>query len=85
MVVLSYGLWQRKFGGNPNIIGSALCPAGHEPYTWLHPQPILRLRPGSGHEFCFPFSSIPTAPIKATPSKLGAAQARCDPGPAMPC
>jgi putative ABC transport system permease protein len=32
VVVLSYGLWQRKFGGNPNIIGNALS-LGNEPYT----------------------------------------------------
>ena len=32
VVVLSYGMWQRKFGGNPNIIGSALS-LGNEPYT----------------------------------------------------
>ncbi len=31
-VVLSYGLWQRKYGGNPNVIGRAL-PLGNEPYT----------------------------------------------------
>jgi putative ABC transport system permease protein len=32
VVVLSYGLWQRKFGGNPNIIGTALS-LGNDPYT----------------------------------------------------
>jgi putative ABC transport system permease protein len=32
VVVLSYGLWQRRFGGNPHIIGSALS-LGKEPYT----------------------------------------------------
>ena len=32
VVVLSYGLWQRKFGGNPNIVGSSLS-LGNEPYT----------------------------------------------------
>jgi predicted permease len=32
VVVLSYGLWQRKFGGNPNVIGGSL-PLGNEPYT----------------------------------------------------
>jgi putative ABC transport system permease protein len=32
VVVLSYGLWQRKFAGNPNIIGTALS-LGNEPYT----------------------------------------------------
>jgi putative ABC transport system permease protein len=32
VVVLSYGLWQRKFGGNPNVLGSVLS-LGNEPYT----------------------------------------------------
>jgi predicted permease len=32
VVVLSYGLWKRRFGGNPNIVGTALS-LGNEPYT----------------------------------------------------
>ncbi len=32
MVVLSYGLWQRKYAGSPKVIGSALQ-LGGEPYT----------------------------------------------------
>jgi predicted permease len=32
VVVLTYGLWQRKFGGNPNVLGSALS-LGNEPFT----------------------------------------------------
>jgi predicted permease len=32
VVVLSYGLWQRRFGGNKSVIGSALS-LGNEPYT----------------------------------------------------
>ena len=32
VVVLSYGLWQRRFGGNPNIIGTSVS-LGNEPYT----------------------------------------------------
>ena len=32
VVVLSYGLWQRKFGGRADIIGKSL-PLGNEPYT----------------------------------------------------
>ena len=32
VVVLSYGLWQRKFGGNSKVIGSSLS-LGREPYT----------------------------------------------------
>lgn len=32
VVVLSYGLWQRKFGGNRNIVGSSIS-LSNEPYT----------------------------------------------------
>jgi putative ABC transport system permease protein len=32
VVVLSYGLWQRKFGGDPNVIGTSLS-LGNEPFT----------------------------------------------------
>jgi predicted permease len=31
-VVLSYGLWQRRFGGNPAVLGNSLS-LGNEPYT----------------------------------------------------
>jgi predicted permease len=32
VVVVSYGLWQRRFGGDPNIVGKVLS-LGNEPYT----------------------------------------------------
>jgi putative ABC transport system permease protein len=32
VVVISYGLWQRRLGGNPNVIGTALS-LGNQPYT----------------------------------------------------
>ncbi len=46
VVVLAYGLWQRRFGGDPNIIGSAITLNGN-PYTVIgimppdfkHPRP----------------------------------------------
>ncbi|MGC2162301.1 MAG: ABC transporter permease [Silvibacterium sp.] len=34
VIVISYGLWQRRFGGDPNIVGKALS-LGNEPYTIL--------------------------------------------------
>ena len=32
VVVISYGFWQRKFGGNPNIVGTSIS-LSNEPYT----------------------------------------------------
>ena len=34
IVVISYGLWKRKFGGNPNIVGTSIS-LGDESYTIL--------------------------------------------------
>jgi predicted permease len=34
VVILSYGLWQRKFGGDPSIVGRVLS-LGNDPYTIL--------------------------------------------------
>jgi predicted permease len=34
VVLLSYGLWQRKFGGDPHILGRSLS-LGNDPYTIL--------------------------------------------------
>ncbi len=34
VVVISYGLWQRRFGGDPHVVGKSLM-LGNEPYTIL--------------------------------------------------
>jgi predicted permease len=34
VVVISYGLWQRRFGGDPHVVGKSLS-LGNEPYTIL--------------------------------------------------
>ena len=31
--MLGYGVWERKYGGDPSIIGRAITVNG-EPYTW---------------------------------------------------
>ena len=67
VVVLSYGLWQRKFGGNPAVIGNAL-PLGGEPYTIVGVTGrdfVADLNPICG---C-PSSSIQTPPTRATSSR----------------
>ncbi len=59
VVVISYGLWQRKFGGNPHIIGTALS-LGGEPYTIVGViGPTFRFDPPS--EIWLPFQIDPNS------------------------
>ena len=38
VVILSYGLWQRRFGGNPNVIGQSIT-MGNRPFTIIGVMP----------------------------------------------
>ena len=59
VVVISYGLWQRKFGGNPKIVGTALS-LGNEPYTIVGViGPSFRFDPPS--EIWLPFQLDPNS------------------------
>ncbi|MEW6735011.1 MAG: ABC transporter permease [Acidobacteriota bacterium] len=56
VVLLSYGLWQRRFGADPNLIGKAITLDGRS-YTVVGIMPI---------DFQFPHSSLPFG----TPAEL---------------
>jgi len=45
VVVLSYGLWQRRFGASQNVIGSSIVLDG-EPFTVIASGRRLRIHPG---------------------------------------
>jgi putative ABC transport system permease protein len=55
VVILSYGLWQRKFAGNPNVIGQTVSLSGR-------PHQIVGVMPADFH-------SLPTTLIE-TPAEL---------------
>ena len=50
LVVLSYGAWQRRFGGSEDIIGSDISLSGL-PHTVIGVMPAAFQFPGSGQEF----------------------------------
>ena len=57
-VVISYGLWQRRFGGDPSILGRALTIDG-QPYTVLGVMPREFTYPANRLDFWIPLSTIP--------------------------
>ena len=66
VVVISYGLWQRKFGGNPKAVGSSLS-LGNESFTIIASSGRNSV-PTPKRTYGFPSNSNPTAPIRATTS-----------------
>ena len=58
LVVLSYGFWQRQFGGARSVIGSKLL-LGGEPYVVTGVMPASFRFPAEGLDVYIPFSTIP--------------------------
>jgi predicted permease len=56
-MVLSHGLWQRRFGSDPSIVGRALI-IGGEPYTVLGVMPADFTFPADRLDFWIPLSTI---------------------------
>ncbi|MEP6764167.1 MAG: ABC transporter permease [Gemmatimonadaceae bacterium] len=63
VVVLSFGYWQRNFGGDTTIVGTRLTLNG-EPFRVIGVMPASFAFPATGVEAYVPFSTIPDA---ATP------------------
>jgi hypothetical protein len=57
-IVLSHGLWQRRFGSDRAIVGRALT-VGGEPYTVLGVMPADFTFPADRLDFWMPLSTIP--------------------------
>ncbi len=53
-VILSYGFWQRRFGGSRNVLGKAIR-LGDEPYVIIGVMPSGFNFPRRGREFWLPF------------------------------
>ncbi|MCG6954385.1 MAG: ABC transporter permease [Gemmatimonadetes bacterium] len=58
VVVLSWGFWQRQFGGDPAVLGSALT-LGGEPYDVLGVMPADFRFPANRIDVYVPYSAIP--------------------------
>jgi predicted permease len=58
VVVLSWGFWQRQFGGDPSIVGSSLTLSG-DPYDVLGVMPAGFRYPSERVDIFVPYSSIP--------------------------
>ena len=74
IVVISYGLWKRKFGGNPNIVGTSIS-LGDESYTILGVTGksfVTDPEADSG----YPSNSIPTPLTRVTTSWLRGVSSR---------
>jgi putative ABC transport system permease protein len=56
-VVLSYGVWQRRFGGSPDVLGSAVILDG-EPWTVIGVMPRDFALPGNPAQLWMPLSEL---------------------------
>ncbi|MGH9832731.1 MAG: ABC transporter permease [Blastocatellia bacterium] len=58
VIVLSHGLWQRRFGGDPGIVGQSLT-LDNRPYTVVGVMPAHFRFPGREQEFWTPMAFAP--------------------------
>ncbi len=80
VVVLSYGFWQRQFGGSPDAVGKKITLAG-EPYEVIGTMPVTFTFPSERAEVWIPYSTIPDNAIpRIRPVRSLAAIARMKPG-----
>ena len=80
LVVLSYGFWQREFGGARSVIGSKLLLGGN-PYTVTGVMPPEFRFPSERVEVYIPYSTIPDEAIpRIRPVRVLEVAARLKPG-----
>jgi predicted permease len=80
VVLLTYGFWQRQFGGARSVIGTALT-LGGEPYQVLGVLPASFALPTDRADVFIPYSTIPDEGIpRIRPNRLLGVVARARPG-----
>jgi putative ABC transport system permease protein len=80
VAVVTYGFWQRQFGGSPNVVGRALTLDG-EPYEVLGVMPADFQYPSERVDLYLPYSSVPDASIPhIRPVRILEVVARARPG-----
>jgi predicted permease len=80
LVVLSYGFWQRQFGGTHSVLGSKLL-LGGEPYVVTGVMPSSFRFPAEQVEIWIPYSTIPDNAIpRIRPVRILDVVARLKPG-----
>src|SRR3954471_3521313 len=63
VAILSYGLWRRRFGGDPKLLGRTLTLSG-EPVTIVGVMPRVFLYPPRKVELCRPIALDPAKPTR---------------------
>ena len=66
VAVISYGLWQRRFGGDPSVVGAQTA-VEEKPFTIIGvtPPEFFGLQPGSAPDFWIPIAAEPLVRSKS--------------------